>query len=67
MNAQPIPTPAQVLALLQSDGLPINREDFIQAFKTLYPQLDEKQRAELLRSILAYVDSLLSPQQTEAS
>jgi len=38
-----IPTPAQVLALLQqTDSLPANREDFIQAFRSLYPTLSEK-------------------------
>ncbi len=68
MNASHIPTPAEVLTLLQqSDSLTANREDFIQAFKALYPTLNEEQRAELLRSILAYVDSLLAPQQASAA
>ncbi len=63
MKSTHIPTPVQVLALLeQTDGLPANREDFIQAFKALYPALSDEQRAELLRSILLYVDSLIAPQ-----
>lgn len=63
INSKAMPTPAEVLALLQqSDSLPSNREDFIQAFKALYPNLNEEERAALLRSILEYVDSLLSSQ-----
>lgn len=68
MMSPDIPTPAQVLFLLKQSGtLPANREDFIQAFKALYPTLNEEQRAELLRSILAYVDSLLAPQPAKAA
>ena len=55
-----IPTPEKVLALLQQKGeMPADKNAFFEAFKTLYPALGEKERAELLQSLLAHVDSML--------
>ena len=59
-TAAHIPTPEELLALLQKNGeMPADKNAFIEAFKTLYPALGEAERAELLKSVLAHVDSVL--------
>ncbi len=47
--------------------MPAYRDAFFEAFKTLYPTLNEKERDELLQSLLAYVDSLLENKQAKAA
>lgn len=66
-TAAPIPTPEELLALLQKNGeIPADKNAFIEAFKTLYPTLGEAERFELLKSLLAYVDSLLQKNPAKA-
>jgi hypothetical protein len=62
-----IPTPEELLALIQKNGeMPADKNAFIEAFKTLYPALGEAERSELLKSLLAYVDSMLENKKTIA-
>jgi hypothetical protein len=66
-TAAHIPTPEELLALLQKSGeVPADKNAFVEAFKTLYPALDEKERAELLQSLLSYVDSVLENKKATA-
>ena len=68
MTTQHIPTIEEVLSLFKKSGdLPVDKNGFIEAFKTLYPALDEKQRAQLLQSLLAYVDTVLQKPSTKAA
>jgi len=59
MTNSNIPTPKAVVALLTQNGVLLSDKNaFVQAFKTLYPTLSAKERAELLADLLAYVDSV---------
>lgn len=59
MTTNPMPTPEEVLASLKKSGLSADKNAFFDAFKTLYPSLNEVERVELLKSVLAHVDTLL--------
>lgn len=61
MTIHRIPTPQEVLALLQQNGsMPASKEAFVKAFSDLYPTLNETERKHLLDALLEYVDSLLA-------
>ena len=55
-------SPKEIIGLLAQNGvLTTDREAFVKSFKALYPTLPATDRAALLIEILAYVDSTLAP------
>jgi len=59
MTNSHIPTPKDIVALLAQNGVQTSDKNaFVQAFKTFYPTLSAKERAELLADLLAYADSV---------
>ena len=68
MATQHIPSIEEVLALFKKSGnVPTGKDGFTEAFKALYPMLTDEQRAQLLQSLLAYVDSLLQKPSAKAA
>ena len=68
MTNSHIPTPKDIVALLTQNGVQASDKNaFVQAFKTLYPTLSAKERAELLADLLAYADSVFESDSLSAA
>ncbi len=58
MTNTQLPSAQEILVLLAQNGKQFtDKEAFVNAFKSLYPNLSAVDRASLLVKILAYVDS----------